>query len=116
MVPQLIQNGPDCFEMFPALVVCEGVASVGATLFSCRELLDWLFDEVPRLIRRNIAARNSPAKIPVNTLSVVTSVASVVVVILVNVDIAVTASGVSVEVEKLVSVKAEYIVAVVVAV
>jgi hypothetical protein len=41
---------------------------------------------------------------------------SVVVVILVNVDIAVTASGLSVEVVKLVSVNAEYIVAVVVAV
>jgi hypothetical protein len=79
-------------------------------------LLDWLFDELPCLIRRNTAARNSPAKMPVNALSVVTSVVSVVVVILVNVDIAVTASGVSVEVVKLVSVKAEYIVAVVVAV
>jgi hypothetical protein len=116
LVPQLIQNGPDCFEVFPALVVCERVASVGATWFSCVGLLDWLFDEVPRLIRRNTAARNSPAKIPVRALNVVTSVVSVVVVMLVNVDIAVIASGVSVEVEKLVSVKAEYIVAVVVAV
>jgi uncharacterized membrane protein YGL010W len=88
--------------VFPALVVSEGVASADAD------------DEVPRLIRRNTAARNSPAKIPVNALSVVTIVVSVVVVILVNVDIAVTASGVSVEVVKLVSVKAEYIVAVVV--
>lgn len=104
MVPQLIQNGPDCFEACPALVVCEGVGSVGATLFACVELLDWLFDEVPRLIRRNTAARNSPAKIPLNAPSVVTSVVSVVVVRLVNVDIAVTASGVSVEVVKLVSV------------
>jgi hypothetical protein len=102
--------------VFPALVACEGVASVGATRFSFGELLDWLLDELPRLIRRNTAAMNSPAKIPVNALSVVTSVVSVVVVILVNVDIAVTASGISVEVVKLVSVKAEYIVAVVVAV
>lgn len=73
------------------MVVCEGGASVGATLFSCGELLDWLFGDVPRLIMRNTAARNSPAKIPVNALSVVTSVVSVVVVMLVNVDIAVTA-------------------------
>ena len=115
LVPQLIQNGPDCFEVFPALV-CVEVAFVGATWFSCGELLDWLFDEAPRLIMRNTAARNSPARIPVNALSVVTSVVSVVVVVLVNVDIAVTASGVCVEVVKLVSVKAEYIVAVVVAV
>lgn len=102
--------------MFPTLVVCGGVASAGATAVSCAGFPDWLFDEAPRLIRRNTAARNSPAKMPVNALSVVTSVVSVVVVILVNVDIAVTASGVSVEVVKLVSVKAEYIVAVVVAV
>jgi hypothetical protein len=83
---------------------CEGVTFVGATWFSCGELLDWLLDEVPRLISRNTATRNSPAKIAVIALSVVTSVVSVVVVILVNVDIAVIASGVSVEVVKLVSV------------
>jgi hypothetical protein len=91
LVPQLIQNGPDCFEVFAALVVC-------------KELFEWLLDEVPRLIRRNNVATNSPAKIPIIALSVVTSVVSVVVVILVNVDIAVTGSGVSVEVVKLVSV------------
>jgi hypothetical protein len=67
-------------------------------------LLDWLFDDVRRLIRRNTNTRNSPAKIAVIPLSVVTSVVSVVVVMLVNVDIAVIASGVSVEVVKLVSV------------
>jgi hypothetical protein len=67
-------------------------------------LLDWLFNDVPRLIRRNTTTRNSPAKIAVIPLSVVTSVVSVVVVVLVNVDIAVIASGVSVEVVKLVSV------------
>ena len=104
LVPQLIQNGQDCFEAVPALVVCRGGASVGSTLFFCKELFDWLLDVVPRLIRRNSAATNSPAKIPVNAPSVVASVVSVVVVILVNVDIAVTASGISVEVVKLVSV------------
>ena len=107
LVPQLVQNGPDCFEACTGPVVCDEVASVGATRSSCVEFLDWLPDEVPRLIKRNTAARNSPAKIPVNALSVVTSVVSVVAVVLVNVDTAVTASGVSVEVVKLVSVKAE---------
>ena len=97
-------KSPESLRCVSSTGCCEGFTFVGAAWFSCGELLDWLLDEVPRLISRNTATRNSPAKIAVIALSVVTSVVSVVVVMLVNVDIAVIASGVSVEVVKRVSV------------
>ena len=66
----------------------------------------WLVDEF-RLSSRNSVARNNPKKIPANVPNVVRRVASVVAVVLVTVNSAVTGSGVSVEVVKLVSVNAE---------
>jgi hypothetical protein len=70
-------------------------------------LLGGLLCAFPRLISRNSVARNSPRKMPANVPNVVRRVASVVAVVLVRVVVAVTGSGVSVEVVKLVSVNAE---------
>jgi hypothetical protein len=61
----------------------------------------------PRLSSINRLARNSPRKMPANIPSVVMRVASVVAVLLVTVVVAVTGSGVCVEVTNVVAVNIE---------